>query len=437
MSLRALEVFRGGTKPVCVVKAPPGSGKTQLLVDDVPRWVRPKSPVLVVALTNEQVDDVCDRIGRANPRLRVVRFTGADHVVEKELPTNVTIARSRTDLPREYDVIVGTTAKLALGGRFAGFNVMFVDEAWQIAFKDLLPLTRFAERLVMIGDPGQIPPVRTVPHLRWDVAPYRPGEAMPEPWLRVPGLAAQTERLELETCLRLPHDSVDLVKLFYDFDFRAVARPGERFLRATGSRAGDALDQALLSLNGRSTALISIPTDEEIGIDVDAGLAAAIARAAVRVLKQTTTVRASAKESVEGRALTPADVGICATHRAMNAAIRAALPPKLLAKGLVVETPERWQGQQRPVMLVAHPLSGVEHPSGFDLETGRLCVMASRHQSALVVFSRDHVADTLATHIPSAGQSPGLADAVGAGHATHSAFWEYHVNGRMFSGEVR
>jgi hypothetical protein len=393
--------------------------------------------VLVAALTNEQVDDVCDRIGRANPRLKVVRFTGADHVVEKSLPANVTIARKPREMPAGYDVVVATTAKLAIGGMFHKFDVMFVDEAWQVAFKDLLPLTRFADRLVMIGDPGQIPPVRTVPHLRWDVAPYPPGEAMPEPWLRVPALAAKTERLELDTCVRLPYDSVNLVKLFYDFDFHAAALPGERFLRATASRAGDALDLALTSLNDHSTALVAIPTDGDLGMDVDVGLADTIARAAVRVLKQTTAVRATKKEPTRGRELKAADVGICATHRAMNAAIRAALPTKLLTQGLVVDTPERWQGQQRAVMLVAHPLSGIEHPSGFDLETGRLCVMASRHQSALVIFARDHVARTLASHMPTAGQSPGLADGVGAGHATHSRVWEFHDNGRMFAGEVR
>jgi hypothetical protein len=366
-----------------------------------------------------------------------VRLTSASHVVEKSLPPNVTIVRKPAEMPAGYDVVVATTAKLALGGAFRRFNVMFVDEAWQVAFKDLLPLTRFADRLVMIGDPGQIPPVRTVPHQRWDVAPYRPGEAMPEPWLRVPELAAKTERLELGTCVRLPCDSVDLVKLFYDFDFQAAALPGERFLRASASRTGDALDEALVSLRDRSTALVVVPTGDDLGMDVDAGLADTVARAAVRLLKQTSTVRATAAEPARGRGLKPTDVGICATHRAMNAAIRAALPAKLLTQGLVVDTPERWQGQQRAVMLVAHPLSGIEHPSGFDLETGRLCVMASRHQSALIIFARDHVAKTLASHMPAADQSPGLADGVGAGHATHSRVWEFHQNGRMFAGEVR
>ena len=38
---------------------------------------------------------------------------------------------------------------------------------------------------------------------------------------------------------------------------------------------------------------------------------------------------------------------------------------------------------------MVHPLSGVVTPSDFDLETGRLCVMASRHKAGLIVLTRD------------------------------------------------
>lgn len=110
----------------------------------------------------------------------------------------------------------------------------------------------------------------------------------------------------------------------------------------------------------------------------------------------------------------------------MNATIRAALPQELLASGLKVDTPERWQGQERPVMLIAHPLSGIEHPGAFDLETGRLCVMSSRHQTALLIFSRDHVPSTLNSLMPSATQSPGLPDDIGKGHHIHQEFWKFH-----------
>jgi hypothetical protein len=106
----------------------------------------------------------------------------------------------------------------------------------------------------------------------------------------------------------------------------------------------------------------------------------------------------------------------------MNSALTSALAK--WAGQVRVDTPERWQGLERPVMIAVHPLSGVTDPSAFDLETGRLCVMASRHQSALIMLTRDHVGDTLANFVPSAGQAPGRPDVVGRGHDAHFRFWE-------------
>ena len=75
-------------------------------------------------------------------------------------------------------------------------------------------------------------------------------------------------------------------------------------------------------------------------------------------------------------------------------------------------------------MIVVHPLSGVTRPSAFDLETGRLCVMASRHRGGLIVVTRDHLADTLDGFIPSADQPIGRPDVVGRGHTQHITFWQ-------------
>jgi hypothetical protein len=119
------------------------------------------------------------------------------------------------------------------------------------------------------------------------------------------------------------------------------------------------------------------------------------------------------------------DIGISATHRVMNSALRRALQsrePKRAGQ-IRVDTPERWQGLGREVMIVVHPLSGVLRPSAFDLETGRLCVMASRHRSGLIIVSRDHVGQTLESHLPVAEQALGRPDVTGRGHFRNLTFW--------------
>jgi hypothetical protein len=125
--------------------------------------------------------------------------------------------------------------------------------------------------------------------------------------------------------------------------------------------------------------------------------------------------------------LRPADIGVVSTHNLMNTAIQnelRALSSKYA--DIRVTTPERWQGLEKPVMVAVHPLSGVMSPSAFDLETGRLCVMSSRHQAACFFVTRDHVSDTLDDHLPLADQALGALDAVGKGHALHREFLAYH-----------
>lgn len=110
----------------------------------------------------------------------------------------------------------------------------------------------------------------------------------------------------------------------------------------------------------------------------------------------------------------------------MNAAIQQRLPARL-RKHMNVDTPERWQGLERKAMAIAHPLSGVTDPSDFDLETGRLCVMASRHKAGLNIVARDHIRHTLDTHLPIAEQPVGRPDVAGRGHYQNATLWSQLV----------
>jgi hypothetical protein len=152
--------------------------------------------------------------------------------------------------------------------------------------------------------------------------------------------------------------------------------------------------------------------------------AALAARIAIRTIQRRAV--AAYDDGGKGRILKPGDIGISATHRVMNGAILRRLPADLRDQdsGIRVDTPERWQGLERKLMIVVHPLSGVVQPSAFDLETGRLCVMVSRHRSGLIIVSRDHVPLTLDTHIPAAEQAVGRPDVTGRGHLLNLRFWE-------------
>lgn len=239
------------------------------------------------------------------------------------------------------------------------------------------------------------------------------------------GLRALITGLELDTCRRLPYDSVELIKTFYDFDFDAHAKPGERYVRASKAGNGDAIDTAIDRLQEHSTVILTYPTDETgAPIETDQELAEFVAAVAARLLERKCMISTNPYETKNPRALSADDVGIVSTHNQMNTAITSSLTGS--TGNIRVTTPERWQGLERPVMIAVHPLSGVSIPSSFDLETGRLCVMASRHQSACIIVTRDHVGETLVTKLPSGDHALGANDVSGRGHAQHTSFWRYH-----------
>lgn len=410
---------------LCVIKAPPGSGKTYTLLEALGQAVDDDARVAVAAQTNAQCDDICERYVRRYPAEQIWRFAATASPIPDELDPRIIWITSTSELPVGPSVVVATTAKWSLVGDFDPFDFLLVDEAWQMAWADFMLLGRVSERFVLIGDPGQIPPVVSIPVERWETSPRAPHRAAPDLVLEDPNVVKLS--LELDACRRLPADSVDLVKPFYDFDFDAWAEPGDRFIRPR-EEAREPLDIALDMLESLSSMIVTLPTPKDgppLEFDPE------VAELAVRLVERALLRRCEAADEDSGVAseLAACDIGIAATHRVMNSAILSCLPKHLRDQenGIRVDTPERWQGLERKLMIVVHPLSGVVHPSDFDLETGRLCVMASRHRSGMIVVSRDHVPETLATHIPWAEQAVGRPDVAGRGHDQNIRFWETMV----------
>ena len=404
--------------PLLILKAPPGSGKTRSTLRAVALAAHRRQRVAVATQTNAQADDLCRRLATEFPRVRAVRYASAGRT-PLDLGASITWARTGKEVPSGPVVIVATTSKWAASTIDEPYDFLFVDEAWQSSWADFMTLSAVAPRFVLVGDPGQIPPVVAIDVARWQTSRRPPHAPAPEVILRDRSLPAQT--LSLPLTRRLPHDTAALVRAFYDFDFDAWSSPGERRIEAGapgGARCG--ADAAIDRLATGTVAVLALPTPDagpplEEDVEV-AGEAASVAR---RLLERGATV-----VTEDGaRPLVPGDIGLSATHRVMNTRILDALG-ELGGEGVRVDTPERWQGLERAVMIVVHPLSGVVRPSAFDLSTGRLCVMASRHRVGLVVVTRDHVGETLSAYLPVADQAVGLPDEAGRGHAQNLQVWE-------------
>ncbi|WP_408058120.1 hypothetical protein [Verrucosispora sioxanthis] len=65
---------------------------------------------------------------------------------------------------------------------------------------------------------------------------------------------------------------------------------------------------------------------------------------------------------------------------------------------ITVDTANRLQGREYDVTIVLHPLSGRRDATAFHLESGRLCVLTSRHRHACLVVARAGIGDLLDAH---------------------------------------
>jgi hypothetical protein len=192
-------------------------------------------------------------------------------------------------------------------------------------------------------------------------------------------------------------------------------------VRAKGDKSP--IGRAIFALADSSIATLLLPTASSgPPVEIDDEIALAVAELIVTLLNNGAVYSDSELTTKKPILLKPEHIGIVATHRAMNTRLLNRLPAGL-RPSIKVDTTERWQGLERKLMIAVHPLSSTSDPSAFDLETGRLCVMASRHQSGLIVVSRDHVRDTLSSHIPTADQPLGRPDTAGRGLDGHRGFW--------------
>jgi hypothetical protein len=82
--------------------------------------------------------------------------------------------------------------------------------------------------------------------------------------------------------------------------------------------------------------------------------------------------------------------------------------------GIRVATANKFQGAERVVSIVLHPLSGKTETTAFDSDAGRLCVMLSRHTHACFVVHRDGIAKMLETTIPNSPRA--LGDTIDTAH---------------------
>ncbi|MEO8287113.1 MAG: AAA domain-containing protein [Chloroflexota bacterium] len=416
-------VVRAG-EPLLIVSAPPGAGKTWLIETLTGVLVYCGLRVGVITPRVSQLDALLERLLANFPALAPIQvLQSAQRPMPPALakhPGRVSVTTDAGSLHRGCGVVLSTAAKLfdTMGsGSLAGeFDVLICDEAWQIGYNNMAPMLGAARQTVLIGDPGQLPPLVRVPTARFDAAPVRVHRPAPETLLeRYPGAT----HIRLPYSRRLTQGAVDLIQpSFYPaLPFRAATEPYERRLALSGRSTRSAVDRAIDHL-GEGASIVGLVLPRKAsgwagGVDEEmAGVEAAVVR---RLLDR--------KARSAGNRIMEEDIG-CINSRVNEG---ATLRKHLRARGISTErvrtdTAESWQGLERKAIVTRHPASGLTKLSAFDLETGRFCVMLSRSSVCTILTYREGLEDALAEHSHDCGaRELGVEDSDFRSWSTHVA----------------
>ncbi|KAA1419213.1 hypothetical protein F0U44_12240 [Nocardioides humilatus] len=405
-----------------LLRAAAGAGKSYALV----RMVREAldhancTRVAVTAFANKQTFPLAGELGASLGADKVCLFVSADRLpdVPDEVLGNVTAATKSSEIPATAQVVIGVSHKFKVFGEYARmliaigaagngespFDVLFVDEAWQLPLYLYTAIENYAPISVGVGDVGQLPPIDPSQN-PWRGDPgYNPYRAWPTEYVD----QETTFVRDLPAVWRPTASQLPLWRAFYpEWDpLNCVAGPGDRSIELGDDLPViDATAAALWSevATGVPVLLEVDGLEAPDAPDIDPPLLGVVETLLMPLLEAGFTTITSRHDGVgrpEGsKQISSSDpsgdpliVVLATRNQAVDDASEmvARLVEKYdLPDGLLVaSTVDSWQGQTNALTIAIHPLSGAEQLDEFNSAFGRLAVTCTRATHGLLLVAR-------------------------------------------------
>ncbi|MBN9153614.1 MAG: TM0106 family RecB-like putative nuclease [Microbacterium sp.] len=361
------------------VQGPPGTGKTYVGSHVIERLVREhRYKVGVVAQSHAVVEHMLDQVvaaGVASARVGKALKSGAEAEVSFTVFPKNGIGAFVEEHADEGFVVGGTAWDFSHAGRIPrrSLDLLVIDEAGQFSLASTIAVSAAAQRLLLLGDPQQLPQVSQGTHpepvdgsaLGWvmdgaAVIPRELGYFLARSWRMHPAVAAAVSELS--------------------YAGELASHPST----------------ALRSLSGIEAGVHAVPVAHHGNATQSPEEAARVVEI-VRDLVGRDWTDVSGEQVAPPRPLEPRDIIVVTPYNAQQVMVEEALTSAGFGD-VPVGTVDRFQGQEAAVSIVSLAASsGRDAPRGLEflLLQNRLNVAVSRAQYAAYVVYAPGVLDDL------------------------------------------
>lgn len=351
---------------VFAIQGPPGAGKTFTGARMICALVKAGKKIGITALSHKVIRKLLDEVASSAEEDNIAGVRCMQRSDEEEPTAEITIATDNNEAFQALrsgraDVVGGTSWLWTEPQMFEAVDMLFIDEAGQMALADVIAVSQAAKNLVLIGDPQQLerplkgshPPgaeKSALQHLLGELKtiPETTGLLLPETWRMHPRICEFTS------------------ELFYDGRLRARDFTRYRVIEGHSWLSGAGLWFVPVAHEGNRNS-----SAQEV--EIIAKIVDSLLRLGVVWFRSTGNSR-----PVESK-----DILIVAPYNAQVFDLLTRLP-----EGAQVGTVDKFQGQEAPVVIYSLTTSSPEDaPRGMEFlySLNRLNVATSRGMSTVIV----------------------------------------------------
>ena len=354
-----------------IILGPPGTGKTLVIVEILAQLAREGKRALVVSITNPAVDNIVERLLSEGHKFGIrfgnwykIRESAMQVALINILSNEKDLAIAAVEKMRNAAAVLTTCSSASLDLVKAGhFDVVIFEEASQIRMQDAFAAIPQGNKMIIIGDDKQLPPVSQMNK------PISSLLEIAQSTLTRNNLRSQLTR-DLRLQYRMRREICELIDLsFYGHKLETAKPVHERSRPYTNIKP---VQPAQLNLILDPTITIGV-------IDVEG----------VEEYRGTSTYNLANLEvdlrllnALKSTGINDNQIGLITPYKEQQRVLA-----KTLGRGNIIGTVDSFQGQERDIIILDLVRANPHHEVGFTLQPKRLNVALSRAREKLIIVA--------------------------------------------------